>query len=514
MITIVLIATLPAYAGDTDTFGIGARAAALGGAVSADTASPFAVYYNPAGLSQIEDQVVSISVSALQPDIRFKNYHVSGSSDSTVSGYKSFSDESDPLYVPSIGYAGKINDRLAFGCALYAPWGLTLTMNDNPSENPGAYNAYESQYGRVGVTPSLSYRVTPKLSVGFGVTFGRSYAGGKNRMYVSNDMGSDFPEYGAGLTSLISNADAASQSMGGAAVTNTAEASYFYTQASENTVDPSASAEYAGYAGVLGAAYNYGILTAADTSGKASPSQNSDLDVDMVDEFNYSFNVGVMYQPTDIIRLGLTYRGRCKTDFEGDVSVDGSKVSNGHMNFDHPDQVQGGIHFMFPDKKLSIETDLVYTRWSIADTQTITLDRGLTVEIAPGVYETKTVLTTERDWNDSIQVRIGVEYILNDRVTLRFGHFYDPTPIPDKTLDFVHPDADKRTYSTGFGLHLDSWTLDGYLSFTTIEQEREIGGESTNLNGTYDTTGESGTTVSVAATGKIYGAGFTLSRNF
>lgn len=514
LMTVVLMFTaIPVYAGDTDTFGIGARSSALGGAVSASANDPFAVYYNPACLSLIDGQMLSLGVTVLQPDIRFNDYHVSHSGDSVINGNKTFSDQSDPLYAPSIGYAGKINEKMTFGCAAYAPWGLQIKMSDDPAKNPGAYNAYESYYTRAGVTPSLAYKISPKLSVGFGMTLGRSTAGGRNRMYVSSDMGSDFPEYGAQMTALINNASAVSQSMGGPAVTNTAEGAYFYEQASAGAADPATAMEYAQYAYLMDSAYNYGIMTAADTAGKSSPSHNSDMEVDMVDDFNYSFNMGIMYQPTDIISLGLTYRGRCKTDFEGDILVDGVKVSEGHSSYDHPEQVQGGVRFQFPDKKLSIETDVVWTRWSIQDSQDIYLDEGVTVQVVPGVYETTTLLSTARDWNDTVQFRVGVEYLLNDMFTLRAGHFYDPSPIPDKTLDYMHPDADKRTYSVGLGIHVNTWTIDSYFSFTDIEQAREIGGESTNLNNTYNVVNQD-SQVSVNASGKIYGAGVTLSRSF
>jgi len=42
------------YAAAVDTFGIGSKATALGGAFSAYADDPFATYYNPAGLTQIQ----------------------------------------------------------------------------------------------------------------------------------------------------------------------------------------------------------------------------------------------------------------------------------------------------------------------------------------------------------------------------------------------------------------------------------------------------------------------------
>jgi long-subunit fatty acid transport protein len=56
------------------------------------------------------------------------------------------------------------------------------------------------------------------------------------------------------------------------------------------------------------------------------------------------------------------------------------------------------------------------------------------------------------NWKDTIQIRFGVEYMLN-KVALRAGFFTDPSPVPDKTMNFHFPIVDVN-YLT-FGLEYD-----------------------------------------------------------
>lgn len=510
---IFIITTNIVHAADTDTYGIGARASALGGAVSAWACDPFAAYYNPAGLSLINGQMITAGASILQADINFNNFQVSYSGDPTINTNKNFSDETTPLIIPALGYAKRLNDKWAFGCAFYAPWGLAIKLDSDPSKNPSAYNAYESYANRVGITFSASHKINRSLSVGIGVTLGRSIAGGKNRVYISNDMGSDFPQYKAGLTSIINEADLLSQEVGGNAVTTTREGMNFYTQAALSATDEKTAKKYEGYVEILRFAYEYGIMEPSDVSGLSSPSHNHIVEIEMTDTFNYSFNAGIMYQASDIISLGLTYRGRCDAEFKGDIYYDGQKMSEGKIDSDHPEQIQGGIRFLFPNQRLSIETDIVWTHWHINDYEVISLKEGLTVSPLPGVYQTENILKTDRKWNNTIQVRVGIDYILNDMFVIRAGHFYDPSPIPDDTLDLVHPDADKRTFSAGLGIRLKKWDIDTFINYTNIEQSRSIGGESDNINSTYNLVNTE-SLVSINASGKIYGAGIAVSRTF
>ena len=415
----------PSLAGNVDTFGIGSKATALGGAYSAYADDPFAVYYNPAGLTQIERPSLSVGLLYLNPHIKVHHYGAVAGDGNRVEPFgASFTNTSDSLAVPHAGFATHLFNNVYFGIAAYIPYGLHIKWEDDPAKNPGAYNGFESYYLRGVVTPTMAIKLTDKLAVGFGISFGRSDAGTQRRLYAPS------------IPSI----------------------------------------------------------------------HNRVIKGELSDDFNYSFNIGFLYKPYDNLSIGVTYRSRTNTDFKGTVEVVGVEKVNAETSIDHPEQLQIGLKYQ-PNERLTLTADLVWTNWSTVSGYTVKFDEpllGKTEEYFP------------RDWKDTRQIRVGIEYVVNEILTLRGGYFYDPSPIPDHTFDMLWPDADKKTYSIGAGLNLfgGRLTVDGVIQYIVAEQKREIGGESSNLNASYPGAEGQPGTVSMSADGHLWGYGLTLTYHF
>jgi long-chain fatty acid transport protein len=501
----VLMAASVGYAGSVDTFGIGSRATALGGAYAATADDPFAAYYNPAGLSQIEGKVFSLGAHVVDPTIKMSDFTVTNRSDMShnLVDPTSFEDESDILIAPHMGYAQKINDKFALGVAAYAPWGLELDWEKDATQNPGSFSAYHSYYKRYGVTPTLSYKVSDKLAFGVGVTVGRSEAGADANKY-------GMQEFLVNDTINASNALPIPPGTAGVpdTATTTGEAAIRYTAAASGATDPAQIAALTQAATLMTTYATNSVNVGADVRGVPTLAHGTAIGMELQDDINYSYNLGVMYKPIETITVGLTYRSECDADFEGDVFVDGVKQGTATMDYNHPQQIQAGVRYQ-PHNRFSIECDLVWTDWSINKKQASILDEPLMIEVLPGVSVPVTDETFYRDWEDTKQLRFGMEYILNDMITLRGGYFYDPTPIPDTTLDLQWPDADKKTYSLGAGFNFGRYTIDAVLQYTDIEQARYVGGESKNLNHSFQDN-----VVSASADGYILGGGVTLTARF
>ncbi|SNR64490.1 OmpP1/FadL family transporter [Desulfurobacterium atlanticum] len=417
-LALVFFFSFSAHAGNVDTFGIGSAATALGGAFSATADDPYAVYYNPAGLVNIDGQVVSFGFELLNPELKVDNFKAEDGSGAKVVPYNvEVKDESPVLPVPFMGYAVKLNEKLAFGVVAYVPYGLHIKWNSDPSINPAAYNCFESYYIRGVVTPTVAFKFNKNLSFGFGVSFGRSDAGTQRRFY-----------------------------------------------------DPTIPSLH-----------------------------NKIVKSDFSDDFNVSFNFGMMYKPADKVTLGLTYRSRTATDFKGSVEIEGVASVDATTKIDHPEQIQGGIRYT-PDDRLSLELDVVWTHWSAIDKYVVKFDQSL-------LGKTEEVFV--RDWEDTRQVRFGISYKLNEMVVLRGGYFYDPSPIPDHTFDMAWPDADKKTYSAGAGFNFGRLKVDTVIQYSVSESKREIGGESEELNSSYNDG-----SVALSAEGHLWGIGATVSYSF
>ena len=436
-----------AWAGNVDTYGIGAKATALGGAFSAYADDPFAIYYNPAGLTQISKPMLSLGTHLIKPSINVYNYQVTGGAVAPASGPRDFQDHSSTLAAPHIGFAMPINKKLVAGVGVYVPYGMDVKWGGAPSD-PGAYSAYHSWYMREVVTPSLAYQATETLSFGAGLSLGKSKAGVERLAFAP-------------------------------AFTNL---------------------------------------------------HNRQMETDIEDDMNWSVNLGVLYKPVKCLSAGLTYRGRTSTKFEGTTRVVGlnngdnlitgfpaSAVTNTAVNteteIDHPEQIQFGIRYL-PLEKLSVEVDVVWTRWSRIDGYTVFFDKKFLD--APGLGPINPGKTSEsfaRDWKDTTQVRIGAEWQVNKLVALRGSYFYDPSPIPDTTMDVQWTDSDKRTFALGAGLDFGKITIDGVLQYTVTDGKREISGESDNLNHAY-AGGGGAPKVSLSADGHLWGGGITINYKF
>src|SRR5881409_1835962 len=93
----------------------GAKAMANAGAFTARADDPSALFFNPAGIVQLDGIRFAVGTNAI---------FLTGSTfDSTASG-NSFSQEDNVAWPSSIYYTQKINDRLTWGLAINTPFGL------------------------------------------------------------------------------------------------------------------------------------------------------------------------------------------------------------------------------------------------------------------------------------------------------------------------------------------------------------------------------------------------------
>ncbi len=458
------------FAASVDTFGIGAKATSLAGAVCASSDDVFSTYYNPAALSQLKQAQITAAIQMADPHLQFHDFTVSGGetaagTDLSDIGPVDFKDDADSLYIPSLGYAQPLTKDISFGIAGYIPFGLDVKWGKNPSENPGAYNWFHSYYIRETVNPTVSYKINDTMSVGLGVSLGKSKSGAEKILH--------YP---------------------------TAPSDYNAAFTGHDTYDP-AFAQYVATNVSVAAAQAYTALALSHAV------DGSKLELELEDTFNHSVNAGFLYKPKDSFAAGLTFRGRADAKFEGDVTINGTKVTTAEMRYDHPEQIQAGI-MVKPIEPVTLELDVVWTRWSINESQTTYFKQPLM-----GLLSSETL---ERDWNNTNQIRIGAEWQVNPMVALRAGYFYDPSPVPDDTFDIMWPDADRKTYSIGAGFDFGNWEVDTSLQFAYAETKRIIGGESDNLNDPYNPMPfvYDGYTVSTSADGYLMGYGVSVTYKF
>lgn len=134
-----------------------AEATARGNAFTATANNPSAIYYNPAGIVQMEGNTVQAGayVTAINSDYR------------SFTGVKAET-EFEILTVPELYYTLKPKEScFAYGLGLFAPYGLGLEW---PEDNPFRTLAIEGRLTYMTLNPVVAWQAHPNFSVALGPT--------------------------------------------------------------------------------------------------------------------------------------------------------------------------------------------------------------------------------------------------------------------------------------------------------------------------------------------------------
>ncbi len=156
-------------AGPSTVFGLGlavpdqdAFATARGNAFVATANDPSAVFYNPAGISQLEG--FNVSLGAYGIDWRDRYSSAAGSVDS-----KTIFDAAPQVF----STINLLKDRLTFGVGIYSPYGL---RSEWPTKAPFLQDGETGQITYARAAGTLAWQITPSLSVAAGPNFDYSEA--------------------------------------------------------------------------------------------------------------------------------------------------------------------------------------------------------------------------------------------------------------------------------------------------------------------------------------------------
>ncbi|MDB6079585.1 MAG: hypothetical protein JWO82_3332, partial [Akkermansiaceae bacterium] len=133
-----------------------AFATARGNAFVASADRPSAVFYNPAGLTQLTAPEAEVSLYAI--DLGTK----------VTTKTERFGAKSEWQAVPNLFYGAPINDKLAWGFGVNSPFGLGADWTQG---SPFRTVITEAKLIYVSTTAALAYDVTDTISVGAAVSF-------------------------------------------------------------------------------------------------------------------------------------------------------------------------------------------------------------------------------------------------------------------------------------------------------------------------------------------------------
>lgn len=136
-------------------------AIARGNAFVATADNPSAVYYNPAGITQLEGYLLRVGV-----------YNITTGIDFTAADGRTARADSSFQSVPQIYFtASPENSKWSYGVGVYAPYGLGV---DYGEDTPFSTVAIEGSLAYLTMNPVVAYQVNPCLSVAAGLTLNYS----------------------------------------------------------------------------------------------------------------------------------------------------------------------------------------------------------------------------------------------------------------------------------------------------------------------------------------------------
>ena len=137
-----------------------ARGNALGG-LTGQADDPAALFYNPAGITNLEGLHFMGGVTLIAP---FADVATINAFDGTIKESKY---ESNVFTPPHLYYTQQLSEKLWWGLAVFSRFGLGSEFK---SDWPGRYNSSDANIETLSVNPNIAWKVNDKLSLALGVS--------------------------------------------------------------------------------------------------------------------------------------------------------------------------------------------------------------------------------------------------------------------------------------------------------------------------------------------------------
>jgi len=160
----------------TSAFGAGfalyegsARGNVIGGGLVASADDPSALFYNPAGITQLKGIQTQIGFTAITPMMTVDTT-VSPARAYQAAGNYSTDFQRNWFFPPHAYLTYQINDSWWAGLGIFSRFGLGTEYKDpmNPAW-PGRYNSYRASIQEVEINPNIAWKINDKFSVAAGV---------------------------------------------------------------------------------------------------------------------------------------------------------------------------------------------------------------------------------------------------------------------------------------------------------------------------------------------------------
>lgn len=198
------------------------------------------------------------------------------------------------------------------------------------------------------------------------------------------------------------------------------------------------------------------------------------------DSWAWGWNVGMMFQPVETVRLGLAYRSHIAHNADGHTTL--SNVPNALLNPYAP-----GVSNLRSDMEVRIKTPDTVTlsaTWEATDALRLSGTarwskwsnfRSLNVQNLDLAGTKLGTTVVENNWDDTWFFSVGADYKLNGQWTVRGGVAYDQGPVENQYRMAVIPDTDRVWFSGGASYkYTDNLTFDFGATYIKGVGDKEL----------------------------------------
>jgi long-chain fatty acid transport protein len=245
-----------------------------------------------------------------------------------------------------------------------------------------------------------------------------------------------------------------------------------------------------------GVALNYGRLDFKLKLPRLTPGAEGEVEMNGVDDFALSWNLGVLFEPSERTRFGIAYRSKVDFEMTGDFELENPTpvllalgISEGDVDADVPipQYVRASVYHQLTDS-LAVLGDVGWEDWSEMDFTPITGPAGRTIEVPRG-------------WHDTWHFGLGLEWQATPYWLFQTGVAFDTSPVRDRHHNLPDMPSDRQwRFSGGFVYDWSETTQIG-VNYTYVDFGRspiDVTNNFGRLSGDYEDFGAHVFAVSVA----------------
>lgn len=417
-----------------------AKQAGMGHVGAAMKLGAESMHFNPAGMAFMEKNVdLSAGISGVFANAKFTKGDYTAKTDNTAS---------TPLYAYA---AFKIYDFLAAGISVNTPYGSAINWG---RDWQGAHLVQDISLKAFNIQPTVSWKITDKLSIGAGLMmeFGNIEL---NRALIA--------------PSAMSNLAGSMMGQLGPILEQRPE----FKPVVESLV---------------------GEMAKYDEVSAVSASLRGDAGMRL------GFNVGAMYDINEKFTVGLSYRSKVKARVkEGDVKLGYANEADFKKLLDNVngllkkvegmtgkplpgipadgiqipplDQGTFSAELPLPDNWNVALTYKPNNRWIVSgEVQFVGWGayKSLNVNFHPSSELGKYDIKAPKEYKNTRIYRLGTQFAATNRLDVRFGAYFDESPVKDDYLNPETPSMNKLGLTTGLSFRpLESLSVDFAFSYVT-----------------------------------------------